>query len=199
MEWIILLIVIAGLGFWVVKIYNTLVSYKTQYENAFAQIDVQLKRRLDLIPNLVDVAKRYMEHERDTLLKVTEARSEMAQALKQAEKMPGSQAAMKQLATAEATLNNAMAGFNIRVEAYPDLKANENMQQLSEELVSTENRIAYARQGFNDLVQKFNEYRRSFPPIFIASMLGFKEDAALLEFSESRQELNTAPKDLFGS
>lgn len=199
MEWIILLIIIAGLGFWAVKIYNTLVSYKTQYENGFAQIDVQLKRRLDLIPNLVDVAKRYMEHEQDTLLKVTEARSEMAQALKQAEKMPGSAAAMKQLGTAEATLTDAMAGFNIRVEAYPELKANENMQQLSEELVSTENRIAYARQGFNDLVQKFNEYRKSFPPIFIAPMLGFKEDAALLEFSESREELNTAPKDLFGS
>lgn len=199
MEWIIVLVLVAIIGFWAVKIYNTLVSYKTQYENGFAQIDVQLKRRLDLIPNLVDTAKRYMEHEQDTLLKVTEARSEMAQALKQAEKMPGSQAAMKQLATAEATLTDAMAGFNIRVEAYPELKASENMQQLSEELVSTENRIAYARQGFNDLVQKFNEYRKSFPPVLFAAMFGFKEDAALLEFSESREELNKAPSNLFGS
>jgi len=182
---------------WLVIIYNKLVSYKTQYENGFAQIDVQLKRRLDLIPNLVETARKYMQHEQETLLAVTQARSEMSQALSAAEKAPGSAEAMKQLAAAENTLQGAMAGFNIRVEAYPDLKASENMKQLTEELVTTENRIAYARQGYNDLVQKYNEYRRSFPPIAVASLFGHGQDAALLEFAESRENLNEAPQVKF--
>ncbi|MBK1735714.1 LemA family protein [Halorhodospira abdelmalekii] len=177
-----------------VSIYNKLVSYRTQYENAFAQIDVQLKRRLDLIPNLVEVARKYMEHEKETLLAVTRARSEMATALEEAQRAPGNADVMKKLAAAEGTLQSAMAGFNLRVEAYPDLKASENMKQLSEELVSTENRVAYARQGYNDLVQKYNEYRRSFPPVLFASMFGHPEDATLLEFAESRETLNEAPQ-----
>ncbi|HHO70353.1 MAG TPA: LemA family protein [Halothiobacillus sp.] len=182
---------------WLVIIYNKLVSYKTQYENAFAQIDVQLKRRLDLIPNLVEVARKYMQHERETLLAVTQARSGMSQALSAAEKAPGSADAMKQLMAAESALRGAMARFNIRVEAYPDLKASANMKQLTEELVTTENRIAYARQGYNDLVQKYNEYRRSFPVVVVASLFGHGQDAALLEFAESREALNEVPQVKF--
>jgi len=196
MEYVLIGLVIV-LIIYAVMIYNKLVSYKTQYENGFAQIDVQLKRRLDLIPNLVETARKYMEHEKDTLLAVTQARSEMAQALHEAEKAPGGADVMKKLAVAENTLQSAMAGFNLRVEAYPDLKASENMKQLSEELVSTENRIAYSRQGYNDLVQKYNEYRRSFPPVLLASVFGHGQDAALLEFAESRESLNEAPRVKF--
>lgn len=130
---------------WAIVIYNTLVSYKTQVINGFAQIDVQLKRRLDLIPNLVETAKKYMQHEQDTLLAVTQARSGMLSALQQADAQPGHGDTLKALALSEQQLQGALSGFNLRLEAYPELKASANMQQLSEELVSTENRIAYAR------------------------------------------------------
>lgn len=173
-----------------VKVYNKLISYKTQYENGYAQIDVQLKRRLDLIPNLVDVAKKYMEHEKEVLVRVTEARAGLMDASDRARLNPGSSGAMTALAVSEATMNEAMGGFNMKMEAYPDLKANTNMMQLSEELVSTENKISYARQGYNDLIQKFNEYRKSFPNIFIAGFTGFSEDASQLTFSESNEALN---------
>ena len=195
-NWLLLLIV-AVLIFWIVKIYNTLVSYKTQYENGFEQISVQLKRRLDLIGNLVDGAKAYMEHEKETLMAVTEARAGLIQATENAANNPGEKNIMANLATSQATLENALGGFNLKMEDYPDLKANENMMQLSEEMVTTENRIAAARQGYNDLVQKFNEYRQSFPNVVFAGMFGFRDDAANLEYTESLEELNEAPKDLF--
>ncbi|AYQ57123.1 LemA protein [Bathymodiolus thermophilus thioautotrophic gill symbiont] len=193
-----LLITIVGiLVIWVVKIYNNLVSYKTQYQNGFEQISVQLKRRLDLIGNLVDAAKKYMEHEKETLMAVTQARSGLLQATQAAENNPTDANAMATLASSQVALEGAMGGFNLKMEDYPELKASENMMQLSEELTSTENRIASARQGYNDLVQKFNEYKKSFPNVVLAGMFGFGADAQNLEFNESVQELNEAPKDLF--
>lgn len=146
---------------WAIVIYNTLVSYKTQVINGFAQIDVQLKRRLDLIPNLVETAKKYMQHEQDTLLAVTQARSGMLSALQQVDAQPGHGDTLKALALSEQQLQGALSGFNLRMEAYPELKASANMQQLSEELVSTENRIAYARQGYSATCRHSRPRRRA--------------------------------------
>jgi LemA protein len=182
---------------WIVKIYNNLVSYKTQYQNGFEQISVQLKRRLDLIGNLVDAAKKYMEHEKETLMAVTQARSGLLQATQAAENNPDNANVMANLATSQVALESAMGGFNLKMEDYPDLKASENMMQLSEEMTTTENRIASARQGYNDLVQKFNEYKKSFPNVVFAGLFGFNADAQNLEFNESIEQLNEAPKDLF--
>ncbi|HIM95644.1 MAG TPA: LemA family protein [Gammaproteobacteria bacterium] len=196
-NWVTILI-IAIVVMWVVSIYNKLVSYKTQYQNGFEQISVQLKRRLDLIGNLVDAAKKYMEHEKETLMAVTQARSGLLNATQAAEKNPGDINVMATLATSQVALDSAMGGFNMKMEDYPDLKASENMMQLSEEMTTTENRIAAARQGYNDLVQKFNEYKKSFPTVILAGMFGFGDDANNLEFSESIEQLNDAPKNLFG-
>ena len=196
-NWVTILI-IAIVVMWVVSIYNKLVSYKTQYQNGFEQISVQLKRRLDLIGNLVDAAKKYMEHEKETLMAVTQARSGLLNATQAAEKNPGDINVMTTLATSQVALDSAMGGFNMKMEDYPDLKASENMMQLSEEMTTTENRIAAARQGYNDLVQKFNEYKKSFPTVILAGMFGFGDDANNLEFSESIEQLNDAPKNLFG-
>jgi LemA protein len=196
-NWVSILI-IAIVVMWVVSIYNKLVSYKTQYQNGFEQISVQLKRRLDLIGNLVDAAKKYMEHEKETLMAVTQARSGLLNATQAAEKNPGDINVMATLATSQVALDGAMGGFNMKMEDYPDLKASENMMQLSEEMTTTENRIASARQGYNDLVQKFNEYKKSFPAVILAGMFGFGDDANNLEFSESIEQLNDAPKNLFG-
>jgi LemA protein len=196
-NWLTILIV-AIVVMWAIGIYNKLVSYKTQYQNGFEQISVQLKRRLDLIGNLVDAAKKYMEHEKETLMAVTQARSGLLNATQAAEKNPGDVNAMATLATSQVTLDSAMGGFNLKMEDYPDLKASENMQQLSEEITTTENRIAAARQGYNDLVQKFNEYKKSFPTVMLAGMFGFGDNAKNLEFSESVEQLNEAPKNLFG-
>lgn len=196
-NWVSILI-IAIVVMWVVSIYNKLVSYKTQYQNGFEQISVQLKRRLDLIGNLVDAAKKYMEHEKETLMAVTQARSGLLNATQAAEKNPGDINVMTTLATSQVALDSAMGGFNMKMEDYPDLKASENMMQLSEEMTTTENRIAAARQGYNDLVQKFNEYKKSFPTVILAGMFGFGDDANNLEFSESIEQLNDAPKNLFG-
>ncbi len=196
-NWVTILI-IAIVVIWVVSIYNKLVSYKTQYQNGFEQISVQLKRRLDLIGNLVDAAKKYMEHEKETLMAVTQARSGLLNATQAAEKNPGDMNVMATLATSQVALDSAMGGFNMKMEDYPDLKASENMMQLSEEMTTTENRIAAARQGYNDLVQKFNEYKKSFPTVILAGMFGFGDDANNLEFSESIEQLNDAPKNLFG-
>lgn len=193
----LLIAIVAVLIFWIVKIYNTLVSYKTQYQNGFEQISVQLKRRIDLIDNLVDVAKKYMAHEKETLLAVTEARSGLLQATEKAVANPGEKNIMANLATSQLAMDNAMGGFNLKMEAYPDLKASANMQQLTEEITTTENRIAAARQGYNDLVQKFNEYKKSFPNVILVGLFGFAEDAQNLEFSETMAQLNQAPKNLF--
>lgn len=196
-ELVIGLIVFVLIIFWIVSIYNKLVSYKNQYENGFSQIDIQLKRRLDLIPNLVSIAKEYMKHESETLIKVTEARNNMLAASDAANDNPGGKEVMANLVASESALQSAMTGFNLSMEAYPDLKANQNMMQLSEEMTSTENRIGYARQGYNDLVMKFNEYRQSFPAIMFSGIFGFGSDAELLTFEESKEKLNEALKISF--
>ena len=196
MELIILLVIVAVLGFWLVSIYNKLVALKNRYENGFAQIEVQLKRRYDLIPNLVETAKGYLSHERETLEAVIAARNQAMAGLQAAAAAPGNADAIKDLASAEGLLGSAMGRLNVVMEAYPDLKANQNMMQLTEELTSTENKVAFARQGYNDQVTEYNSYRQSFPPIFFANMFGHSTDAELLEFADSEQ-IQEAPKVSF--
>ena len=193
---IIILVVLAALAMWTVAIYNQLVALKNRYKNAFAQIEVQLKRRYDLIPNLVETAKGYMEHERGTLEAVTKARDAAASRLADAAKDPGNAAAIKNLATQEGVLQSALGKFSIAVEAYPDLKASENMMQLTEELTSTENKIAFSRQAFNDQIMSYNTYRQSFPQIVLAARFGHPTDAELLEFADS-EAIQDAPSISF--
>lgn len=194
--WIFLGIVVA-LALWAIGIYNTLVSLANRYRNAFAQIDVQLKRRNDLIPNLVETAKAYMAHERGTLDAVTAARAGAVAGLQRAAANPGDPEALKALGAAEAAMGGALARLNVAVEAYPELKASQNMMQLSEELASTENRVAFSRQAFNDAVLAYNTYRQSFPNNLLAARFGHASDAAPLEFSEPREQLEAAPKVSF--
>ncbi|MCH8536270.1 MAG: LemA family protein, partial [Alkalimonas sp.] len=186
MTTLIVLAVILILVFFVISIFNTLVKLKNRYQNAFAQIEVQLKRRYDLIPNLVETAKAYMAHERDTLEAVINARNAASAGLKVAANNPGDPAAMSQLAGAESALQGAMSRLNVVMEAYPDLKANQNMMQVSEELTSTENRVAFARQAFNDAVTSYNSYKQSFPQVILAPSFGHTTDAQLLEFEDSQ-------------
>jgi LemA protein len=193
---IIFLVIIIAAAFYVVSIYNSLVSLKNRYENGFSQIEVQLKRRYDLIPNLVETAKGYLKHEKETLEAVIGARNTAAAGLKAAAANPSSALAMKELAGAEGALTSALGNLNIVMEAYPDLKASNNMMQLSEELTSTENKVSFARQAFNDAVTEYNIYRQSFPPVFFAGMFGHRVDAELLEFADSA-EIQAAPKITF--
>jgi LemA protein len=157
----------------VVSLYNRLVGARNNYKNAFAQIDVQLTRRYDLIPNLVETAKGYMKHERETLEAVIAARNAAMSGLKNAAANPGDPAAVQQLAGAENALTGALGRLFAVAEAYPDLKANQNMMQLSEELTSTENKVAFARQAFNDAVMNYNNTREMFPNSMIAGMFAF--------------------------
>tara|TARA_R110000823_G_scaffold198080_4_gene329161 strand:- start:438 stop:1034 length:597 start_codon:yes stop_codon:yes gene_type:complete len=182
---IIIWLVLLALIIYIISIYNTLVTLKNRYLNAFSQIEVQLKRRYDLIPNLVETAKAYMTHERETLDAVTTARNEAAAILKAMGDGNVGGAEMANLAQAEGALQNALGKLNVTMEAYPDLKANENMMQLTEELTTTENRVAFARQGYNDAVMTYNTYRQSLPPALFAGAFGHPADAQLLEFEDS--------------
>ncbi len=196
MNLLIVLIILAVIIFYVINIFNQLVKLKNRFQNAFAQIEVQLKRRYDLIPNLVETAKAYMSHERETLEAVISARNAAMAGLKVAANNPGDPGAISQLAGAEGALQSAMGRLNMVMEAYPDLKANQNMMQLSEELTSTENRVAFARHAFNDGVTEYNTYKQSFPPVLVAASFGHAKDAALLEFEDSKL-IQAAPKVSF--
>ena len=177
---IVLFLLIAG---WVMGVYNGLVKLRNRYENAFAQIDVQLKRRHDLIPNLVNVAKGYMKHEKETLEAVIAARTQAVSASSNASKNPGDAGAMNNLAGAESNLSGALGRLLMVAEDYPDLKANENMLALQEELTSTENKVSFARQGYNDAVTSYNTAREVFPASMISGSFGFK-DAQLYEVED---------------
>lgn len=184
---IVLLAIALLIVFWAVGAYNRLVSLRNQIKNAFAQIDVQLKRRYDLIPNLVETAKAYMKHERETLEAVIAARNQAVTANAKAAVDPGNAAAMQQMAAAEGALSSTLGKLFALSEAYPDLKANQNMMQLTEELTSTENRIAFSRQAYNDGVMQYNTSIEQFPVSVIANMFTFKQ-AELLQATEAPEE-----------
>ena len=193
---IVTLVIVVAFAFYVIHIYNSLVKLKNQFENGFSQIEVQLKRRYDLIPNLVETAKAYLKHEAETLEAVVKARNACAEELGAASANPGDGSHITALAGAEKILGQAMGRFNMVMEAYPDLKASANMQQLTEELSSTENRISFSRQAFNDAVMAYNIFRESFPANIFAGMFGHNQKAALLEFEDSAQ-IQEAPKVSF--
>lgn len=200
LSWLLLLplLVLGGLililGLWAIGAYNRLVGLRNRFKNAFAQIDVQLKRRYDLIPNLVETAKGYIKHERETLEAVIQARNAAASASQQAAGNPGDPAAMGQLMGAEAALGGALGRLFALAEAYPDLKANQTMASLMEELTSTENKVSFARQAYNDAVMTYNTARETFPSNLIAGAFNFKA-AELFEITDEKEK--QAPKVKF--
>lgn len=189
----ILLGVIVLVVIYLIVIYNGLVALRNRVKNGFSQIDVQLQRRYDLIPNLVETAKAYLKHERETLEAVITARNQAQAAANRAEADPTDAGAIRELATAEAALGGAMGHFFALAEAYPDLKANQNMMQLTEELSSTENRIAFSRQAYNDAVMTYNTKCESFPDNLVAGKFGFKQAELLeLEDKEARKAVKVS-------
>lgn len=193
---LILLAILAVFLLWGAGVYNGLITSRNGYRNAFAQIDVQLQRRFDLIPNLVETVKAYMAHERETLEAVVAARSAAQSGLAAAKAHPGDPEAMAQLAAAQGQLNAGLGRLLAVAEAYPDLKANRNMMQLTEELASTENKVAFARQAFNDAVMAFNNKRDVFPSSLIAGLFDFAP-AVQLAIPGDRAEMREAPKVQF--
>jgi len=197
---LILLVILIGIavlvGGWGVGIYNGLVTARNAFKNAFAQIDVQLQRRFDLIPNLVETAKGYLAHERQTLEAVVAARGAAISGLNAAKASPGDPSAMAELAASQGVLNGALGRLLAVVEAYPDLKANQNMMQLTEELTSTENKVAFARQAYNDSVMAYNNKREVFPSNIVAGVFNFAA-AALLDIPADKAEVREAPKVQF--
>jgi LemA protein len=191
---VVLLLVVLALAAWAAGIYNSLVTLRNKFKNAFAQIDVQLKRRYDLIPNLVETAKGYLKHERETLEAVIKARNIAVSAAQSAAANPADTNAMKSLVSAESGLAGAMSRLMVVVEKYPDLKANQNMMQLTEELTHTENTIAFARQAYNDSVMGYNNAREVFPNVIFAGMFGF-QPAELFKIEDPTER--NAPKVSF--
>ena len=196
MPWVLIGVVVVFLLLilWVIGIYNKLVTLRNRFKNAFAQIDVQLKRRYDLIPNLVEVAKGYMKHERETLEAVIQARNQAVTAGQKAAQNPGDPEAMTSLGGAEGQLTGALGRMFALAENYPDLKANQNMLSLQEELSSTENKVAFSRQAYNDAVTRYNTARETFPTVIFAGMFNFGE-ANLFEVEEPKER--EAPKVSF--
>ena len=194
---LIVLAIVVGVVLWAMGLYNGLVTARNAFRNAFAQIDVQLQRRFDLIPNLVEVARKYMAHERETLEAVIAARAAAQSGLAAAKANPGDPGAMAELASAQGQLNAGLGRLLAVAEAYPDLKANQNMMQLTEELTSTENKVAFARQAFNDAVMHYNNRREMFPNSILAGMFGFLP-ATLLEIAADKQaQVREVPKVQF--
>ncbi len=192
MEILIVVVIVAVIVGYIVSIYNNLVNLRNRYKNAFAQIEVQLKRRYDLIPNIVNTCKGYMKHERETFEAIVNARNEAQKCLEASaggEKAEG----VKSLSGAESNLTGALNALRVTVESYPELKADTTMAQLNEELSSTENKVAFSRQAYNDMVMAFNTAKQSFPANMFANKFGFSEDAQLLEFEDSKL-IKEAPK-----
>jgi len=192
----VLAVLVVILGLWAVGIYNGLVTLRNRFKNAFAQIDVQLKRRYDLIPNLVETAKGYLKHERETLEAVIKARNIAASAAQSVAANPADANAMRGLVGAEAGLAGALSRLMVVSEAYPDLKANQNMMQLTEELTSTENKVSFARQAYNDAVMAYNTQREVFPNVLFAGAFGF-QPAELFQVEDPAER--NAPKVSFGT
>lgn len=193
--WLLLLVFVGLLVVLPVTVYNQLVERKNRFQNAFAQIEVQLKRRHDLIPNLVEAVRACVQHENETLVAVTQARNAAVAALAAAHARPDA-AALAALAGSERELMSALQGLSVQLEAYPDLRAAENLHRLHEELAATENRIGFARQAYNDAVTDYNTTRQRFPHVLLADFLGHRDDAALLVFADS-EDLQAAPKISF--
>ncbi|WP_024953703.1 LemA family protein [Sulfurospirillum arcachonense] len=193
---LVFLAVVCVVGLFFMQIFNRLVLLKNRFLNAFSQIEVQLKRRYDLIPSLVETAKGYLKHESETLEKVISARNTASKSLKNTQQNPADPTLMGALSQANQELSSAMSKLNFVMEDYPDLKANETMQQLHEEITTTENKVAFARQAYNDSVMTYNTYRQSFPQNILSTTFGHPNDATLLEFEDTK-EIQQAPKVSF--